>query len=206
MARKKSENVELKIGDENSSPISTGLTERNISAAARKAARNRYATLAELASFLDRDRNTVKKWADNGMPYVEKADVSIGKSWIFDTAEVVRWLENRAAVAASEKLGGALDGKISKEEADRRISVGKMTIVERDAAESISEVVPISHVIDRISNEYAELRNRLMALPDAVAGRVETSIAQRIRELVDQQIRVALKALRTDLELGHAEE
>lgn len=55
------------------------------------------------------------------LPYVEKVDRDLGKAWSFDTAEVVRWLEKRAADTAAEKLGvSGLDGKTSEEEAKRR--------------------------------------------------------------------------------------
>jgi len=91
----------LKTGDENTA---TSSTERNISAARRAASKERYVSLKELASFLDRDRNTVSKWLDAGLPFVEKADRDLGKAWVFDTAEVVRWLEKRAADTTAEKL------------------------------------------------------------------------------------------------------
>lgn len=207
MARKKSADEVLKSSDETSVQTSTASTFRNISSSRRSAAKDRLVSLKELASFLDRDRNTVTKWLDHGLPYVEKADRDLGKAWSFDTAEVVRWLEKRAADAAAEKLGvSGLDGKTSEEEAKRRRAVAAAIITELEAAEAVKTVVRISHVVDRIATDYGEIRSRLMMLPDAIAGRIDAKVAQKVREIADEQVRSALKALRVDREFQQAEE
>lgn len=206
MARRKSEATVLKSGDEMSELISTDPSERNISLSRRSAARERLVSLKELASFLDRDRNTVTKWLDHGLPYVEKGDRNLGKAWSFDTAEVVRWLEKRAADTTAEKLGmTGLDGKTSEEEAKRRRAVAAAIITELEAAEAVRTVVRVSHVVDRISQDYSEIRSRLMMLPDAIAGRVETKVSQKVREVADKQVRKALEALRVDKDFEQAE-
>jgi len=206
MTRKKSDSTVLKSGDEMSELISTEPLERNISASRRSASRDRLVSLKELASILDRDRNTISKWLDNGLPYVDKADRDLGKAWSFDTAEVVRWLEKRAADTAAEKLGASgLDGKTSEDEAKRRRAVAAAIITELEAAEAVKTVVRVSHVVDRISADYSEIRSRLMSLPDAIAGRVEASVAQKVREVADKQVRSALKSLRVDKDFQHAE-
>lgn len=206
MARKKSSDAVLKSSDENSSSISTDLTERNISTSRRSAVRDRLVSLKELAAILDRDRNTVSKWLDAGLPYVDKADRDLGKAWSFDTAEVVRWLEKRAADTAAEKLGASgLDGKTSEEEAKRRRAVAAAVITELEAAEAVRTVVRISHVVDRISADYAEIRDGVMSLPDAIAGRVEAKIAPKVREIADKHVRNVLKNLRVDREFQHPE-
>jgi len=191
----------LKSSDESARQSSTSGEERNISAARRAASKERYVSLKELASFLDRDRNTVSKWLDNGLPFVEKADRDLGKAWIFDTGEVVRWLEKRAADTTAEKLGsGSIDGRTSEEEAKRRRAVAAAIITELEAAEAVRTVVRVSHVVEKIAADYAEIRSRLMSLPDAIAGRVEASVAQKVREIADEQVRTTLKALRVERE------
>jgi len=206
MARKKSEDTVLKSRDELSELISTDRTDRNISASRRSAARERLVSLKELAAILDRDRNTISKWLDAGLPFVDRADRDLGKAWSFDTAEVVRWLEKRAADTAAEKLGVlGSDGKTSEEEAKRRRAVAAAIITELEAAEAVKTVVRVSHVVDRISADYSEIRSRLMSLPDAISGRVETKVAQKVREIADEQVRSALKALRVDRDYQQAE-
>jgi len=44
-----------------------------------------------------------------------------------------------------------------------------------------------------------------MSLPDAIAGRVEAGVAQKVREIADEQVRTALKALRVDRDFEQAE-
>lgn len=174
----------------------------NISTNKKMAAKARHISLQALASFLDRDRNTISKWIDNGLPYVEKADRDLGKAWVFDSADVVRWLEKRAADITAEKLGDTgLDGKTSTEEAKRRRAVADAIVSEIEAAEAIKTVVRVSHIVDKIANDYAELRGRMSSIPDAIAGRVEASLSLKVREIADDQIRIALKSLRTDKEI-----
>jgi len=206
MARKKVADTVLKSADENSESFNTDDNFRNISAASRLASKDRHVSLKELSTILHRDRNTISKWLEIGLPYVEKADRDLGKAWIFDTAEVVRWLEKRAADSAVEKLGVlGSDGKTSEEEAKRRRAVAAAIITELEAAESVKTVVRVSHVVDRISTDYAEIRSRLMSLPDAIAGRVEAKVAQKVREIADEQVRSALKALRVDRDFQQPE-
>ncbi|MCX2696233.1 terminase small subunit [Ochrobactrum chromiisoli] len=206
MARKKVTNTVLKSADENAEAFSTDDTFRNISASSRAAIKNRIVSLQELSTLLHRDRNTISAWLKHGLPYVEAADKNIGKAWSFDTAEVVRWLEKRAADSAVEKLGVlGSDGKTSEEEAKRRRAVAAAIITELEAAEAVKTVVRVSHVVDRISADYSEIRSRLMSLPDAISGRVETKVAQKVREIADEQVRSALKALRVDRDFHQAE-
>lgn len=207
MARKKVADTVLKSADENSESFNTDDNFRNISAASRLASKDRHVSLKELSTILHRDRNTISKWLEIGLPYVEKADRDLGKAWIFDTAEVVRWLEKRAADSAVEKLGVlGSDGKTSEEEAKRRRAVAAAIITELEAAEAVKTVVRVSHVVDRISADYSEIRSRLMSLPDAIAGRVEASVAQKVREVADKQVRSALETLRVDKDFKHAAE
>lgn len=176
---------------------------RNTSSSSKKsAAKSRQVSIADLVIILDRDRNTIVKWVDNGLPYIEKADRDLGKPWIFDSAEVVRWLEKRAADVTAEKLGDStLDGKTSTEEAKRRRAVAEAVVSEIEAAEAIRTVVRVSHIVEKIASDYSEIRNRLMSLPDSIAGRVDATVSQKVKDVADEQIRIALKALRTDKDL-----
>ncbi|SPL65761.1 terminase small subunit [Ochrobactrum soli] len=206
MARKKAADAVLKSANENNSALNSDDNFRNISASSREAVKDRLVSLKELSILLHRDRNTVSGWLNHGLPYVEKADRDLGKAWSFDTAEVVRWLEKRAADSAVEKLGVlGSDGKTSEEEAKRRRAVAAAIITELEAAEAVKTVVRVSHVVDRISADYSEIRSRLMSLPDAISVRVETKVAQKVREIADEQVRSALKALRVDRDFQQSE-
>jgi phage terminase Nu1 subunit (DNA packaging protein) len=168
------------------------------SPARRAADRDRHVSVKEAAGLLDRDRNTISKWLDQGCPFVQKADRDLGRAWVLDLAEVVRWLEKRAADTTAEKLGAGADGLISKDEAERRTAIAKMTVAEKVAAEAVGTVVPVSVVIDRVSEDYNKIRSRLMALPTAIAGRVDQRLSDKAREVADEIVRDALESFRAD--------
>ncbi|GEC34052.1 hypothetical protein N181_23315 [Sinorhizobium fredii USDA 205] len=73
-------------------------------ASTRSEAKAWHLSLQKLAAFLDRDRNTVQKYIDQGMPVVEKSDRDRRISWVIDSAEAVGWLEERAATKIAEKI------------------------------------------------------------------------------------------------------
>ncbi len=166
----------------------------------RNSPNSRQMSLKQLAAFLNRDRNTVMKYLDQGMPSVEQADRDRGVAWVIDSAEAVRWLEERAARNVAEKLGGDTKS-VTKEEAERRDWVARMVIREKDAAESVSMVAKISAILDLIRKDYTELRLRLVAVPDTLAGKVDPKISAKVRDVAEEQIREALNTLVAEAEV-----
>jgi len=178
-------------------------TEAGPSAASRRdAAKARHMSLSQVAAALDRDRNTVAKWLTQGCPAVEKADRDTGKQWVLDIAEVVRWLERRSAETTAEKLGGGADGLVSEAEGKRRKAVAQAIIYEAEALEVLQSVARYSVIVDRVAADYAEIRSRLTAIGEAVAGRVPRSVAGQCKKIVDEQVANSLAALRVDRELS----
>jgi phage terminase Nu1 subunit (DNA packaging protein) len=174
----------------------------DVSHVRKKSAQSRHVTLSQLASLIDRDRNTISKYVEQGCPVVERADRATGKAWVLDMAEIVRWLERRAAESAVEKIGGSSD-VVSEAEGKRRRAVAVAIIAEAEAAETLHQLARWQVVLDRVTSDYAELRSRLSAIPDAVAGRVERRIRATVRGIVDEQIATALNSLKTDTSLRH---
>lgn len=168
-----------------------------LSQAKRDAARERYVSLRELAAFLDRDRTTISKWIEAGMPFVEKANRDLGKAWVFDTAEVVRWREQRAANEVAEKLGGTADGVTSEDEAKRRRAVAQAVVSELDMLERLRAVVPVDDVTDLWSKDYAEVKAKVMSLPDVLAANVDPAISSLVRGVAEKHIRDTLEKLKT---------
>lgn len=167
----------------------------------RDGAKRRHVSLQEAAALLDRDRNTVKKWLEKeGCPYVQRADRDLGQAWVLDIADIVRWLEKRAADAAADKMSLDGEGRTSEDEAKRRRAVVQAIMAEIELAELLQAVVRISLVTDRVAADYAELRARLLGVPDAVAGHFP-AFAAEVKDKVDAQIRTALRALRQDRKL-----
>lgn len=171
-------------------------------ASRRDATRARVMSLSQIAAALDRDRNTIGKWLEQGCPAVERADRATGKSWSLDVAEVVRWLERRSAESAAEKLGGGPDGAVPEAEAKRRRAVAQAIIAESEATEILRTMAHWSTIVDRVAVDYGELRSRLLGIGDAVAGRVERRVAGQVKRVVDEQVSTALASLKVDREIG----
>lgn len=162
-------------------------------ASTRSEAKARHMSLKQLAAFLNRDRNTVQKYIDQGMPVVEKADRDRGISWLIDSAEAVRWLEERAATKVTERLGDVRG--MSEDEAKAQTAIMKMISASVAAAEDIRMVAKIQDMLDLMRQDYVELLLRLGAIPDTIAGKVDPKISARVRAIADEQIQNALKAL-----------
>jgi phage terminase Nu1 subunit (DNA packaging protein) len=167
-------------------------------ASTRSEAKARHMSLKQLAAFLNRDRNTVQKYIDQGMPVVEKADRDRGISWLIDSAEAVRWLEERAATKVTERLGDVRG--MTEDEAKAQTAVMKMISASVAAAEDIRMVAKIQDMLDLVRRDYAELRLRLIAIPDTLAGKVDAKLSSKIRDVAEEQIKGALKALVADTE------
>ncbi|RVG70895.1 hypothetical protein CN222_01795 [Sinorhizobium meliloti] len=159
----------------------------------RTEAKARHMSLKQLAAFLNRDRNTVQKYIDQGMPVVEKADRDRGIFWVIDSAEAVRWLEERAATKVTERLGDVRG--MSEDEAKAQTAIMKMISASVAAAEDIRMVAKIQDMLDLMRQDYVELLLRLGAIPDTIAGKVDPKISSRVRAIADEQIQNALKAL-----------
>lgn len=162
----------------------------------REAAKLRTVSVKQCAALLNRDRNTIQKWLDQNCPYVTKADRNLGIAWELDIAEVVKWLEERAAKSVAEKFGDPND-KTSKEEGDRRKSVAAAVMAELDMLERLKSIVPVSSVLDLWSKDYNEVRAKVMSLPDILAVNVDPAIATAVRVLSDKHCRAVLDNLKT---------
>jgi phage terminase Nu1 subunit (DNA packaging protein) len=64
----------------------------------------RIVSALALGKLLGMNRNTAAGLPAQGCPTVEPADAASGRSWRFDVAEVVAWLERRAAERAAAPL------------------------------------------------------------------------------------------------------
>jgi phage terminase Nu1 subunit (DNA packaging protein) len=150
-------------------------------------------SLKQLAAFLNRDRNTVQKYIDKGMPFVEKADRDGGVSWLIDSAEAVRWLEERSASSVADKIGNVKT--MTEDEAKAQQEVYKMTSAGVAAAEDVRMVARLADMLDLIRADYTELRLRLSGVPDNIAAKVDQKVSANVRSIAEEQIRGALAAL-----------
>lgn len=167
---------------------------------------SRHVSLSELASLLDRDRNTVSKWlTKDGCPAVQRANRDIGQSWVLDVAAVVAWLEDRAAKSAAGSIDGDDVGTVSYEEAKRREKVASAVMAELELDERRREVARVIDTLDAVAREYASLRSALQSVGGMVAPRlIGLSIPSEIQNVVDEAIADALEALTHDTTGGRS--
>ena len=165
----------------------------------REAAKARHVSLKQCAVLINRDRNTIMKYLDQGMPAVEKADRDRGVAWVLDLGEVVRWLEDRAAQNASER--GSAEGQITEDEAKRRRAVAQAFTAELEYAETAKIVARIHDMLDLVRKDYSEISLRLQGIPDAIAARVDSKHVERVRKTAHELINQTLNALAAPKEI-----
>lgn len=169
-----------------------------------KTARTKSAS--EVATLLDVNRGTVKRWIDAGAP-VAKEPAFEGDSYDLDVAEVVKWLQERAVTAAvdagpPDDEGGPPRpaGYEDKEEADRRRAVALANIAEMEEEEKAGTVVPIDAVESLISEEILACRTKLENLGSTLAGRTaRITDAAQVKALADELVAEAVACLVGDL-------
>ncbi|MCF7728667.1 terminase small subunit [Sulfitobacter sp. M22] len=158
----------------------------------------RHVSLSGLATLLNRDRNTVMKWTvDEDFPIIQRADKSAGLNWIFDVADVVKFLETKASRNAATALVGDLgaDG-IGIEEAKRRKAVAESVLAELNVDQTLGTVVLISDALEQVASEYSALRNALQN----IASKVSVDLTgldkeYEIQKIIDAAILDALSTL-----------
>lgn len=162
--------------------------------------KDRHVSLLQCATLLGRDRATVSKWIGQGCPVVQRADKARRVEWRLDLAEVVRWLEGRAAASVAEQMGSA-DGeaKLTTEEAKRRREIARMIVDEIEAAEAQRAVIKVADVLEDVAREYAEVRVALMSLPSKITSRCfGMADKAEMRDAVEELVRLCLRSLRRD--------
>lgn len=160
--------------------------------------KKRQVSLQECAILINRDRNTIKKYIDQGCPVVSEADRARGVAWTLDLGEVVRWLEERSAKNISEKFGADSD-QMPEDEAKRRRAVAVAFSAEFELAEEVKIIARIHDMLDLVRNDYTELNLRLQSIPDALASKFnDENIKQLAKETSEELIINALKTLTAD--------
>ncbi len=177
--------------------VSTLPDDSEISLTKREAAKLRIVSVKQASTLLNRDRNTIQKWLDQGCPYVTKADRSLGIAWELDLAEVVKWLEERSATSAAEKFADLTEGQMSEDEAKRRKAVAQAVVAELEMYEKLKAVIPIDDALSLWAKDYAEIKAKVMAIPDILAVNVSPEISDQVRALADKHIRTAMALMKT---------
>jgi phage terminase Nu1 subunit (DNA packaging protein) len=108
---------------------------------------------AELAEVFGVSLPTVDAWIRAGCPFDQRG--TSGKPWIFDTADVLRWREERAAQEAS-------GGDVQDEEALRLRKLKAETLVaELELAQKKALVAPLDQMERALTRAFAEVQCQL---------------------------------------------
>lgn len=204
MARRKTADPIMKDAEtkaENTESVSIPPDDTAPPTSKREATKLRTVSVKQCSLLLNRDRNTIQKWLDQGCPFVTQADRNLGIAWELDVAEVVRWLEERAAKSAAEKFGDSEDGKMTEDEAKRRRAVAQAVVAELDMLERLKAVILVSDALDLWIKDYSKIKAKAMSLPDKIAVAVDPSLADHVRAIADKAMREVLGSLKTEKSL-----
>ena len=126
---------------------------------ARKSARKgELVSALGLSKFLGRDRGSFEAWVAEGMPFVTRPDPATkAGEWGFHTAEVVDWLEARAA--AKVRAEYARPGEDLDDEESIR---NPRTEAEAKRAQAISDARKAYWAAVRAADEAAKARGELV--------------------------------------------
>ncbi len=155
---------------------------------------SRHVNASKLADLLGYHRNTVMGWPKAGCPVVQEADVAANIAWVFDVADVVRWLRNKDVKEAVGKYAtedGETPEGISKAKKAKWAAIDQ----EIETKKNLRTIIPVKYVLDQISKDYADVRAVVAKIPDIIAANVEASLAAHVREIADKQVRNAMKSL-----------
>jgi len=165
--------------------------------------RQRQVSLAQLEALLGKARGTVTGWItrrENPCPVVRRADRARGVTWLLDVADVVTWLEDRAAESAAARFAHlSLEGGLgeSQEEAERLLAWTRYWREDLRLQADRGEVVRVDAVTTAVAGEYADLRQALESLPNKLAVELSGMTSpEAIQEMIADELRKALKSLR----------
>lgn len=146
---------------------------------------------AELAAMFGVQPITIRAWERKGCPVEIKGGG--GHRSKYNTAAVIRWREEQAALAATGDTN-AMD----MEEARRRKTAAEAALAELDLSVKRGEYVLIEEVGAVVAEEYATIRANFSSLPGDVAADLENLKAIEIQEILAAKVSEILNGLVAD--------
>ncbi len=147
--------------------------------------------LGEVAALYGVHRNTISAWVRRGMPYLEKANRSAGREWAFDSAMVMEWREDQAAINAIGDVSS-----LDIDEARRRKLAAEAALAELDLSRVRGDSISISEVGAVWLDIVSASRSRMLSIPQKLAMLVASeSDPMKIRSILEAEIEEALDEL-----------
>jgi terminase small subunit / prophage DNA-packing protein len=144
--------------------------------------------LAQAATILEVDRATLSAWLARGAPAIERADRSRGREWKLSVAQIGEW---RIKTAVDDAVAGLLspDGRISKDEADRRKAVAQARLSEIEVDEKERSVVLVRDGTAILADFCQALKSGCDNGINKTAGRAATMTdPNEIREFLQREL------------------
>lgn len=128
--------------------------------------------LSQLAEITGMSVNTIKVWADDGMPCVSSPQS--GGEWVFNTSDVFRYGVGRADAGKTDAAKEAKDRQLIAESGMKWLEYGK----------ALEELVPKYKIAEHVEAGDAIVKSRLRA----IAGRLAQSTSVETDPAVCQRI------------------
>lgn len=156
-------------------------------------------SLVQAAATFGVHRNTLSKWIDQGCPVVSKADRDRGREWEISIPDVIDWRIKRAVADAVSSVEGD-DGKVSRDEADRRRAVANAISAEVAADEDLKSVMSRFDGESMLSDFCQALRSGLSNVGAKIANRTAAMTRPaEIRDFCQKAVNDVFAAAEADL-------
>ncbi len=152
---------------------------------------------ADIAVIFGVQPRTVRSWVRCGLPEVQRG--GSGRPSLYNTAEVARWREEQAALAATAAEPADI------ETARRRKLFAEAGLAEMELGMRRGELISIEHVGAVVESEYAVLRSLALSLPGEMASELAQRPKGEIEVLLSAKIAEILGALQADEDLAPEE-
>lgn len=154
-------------------------------------AKGQLLNLTEASAMSGVHRNTFMAWVRRGLPYIQKANRNRGVDWQFDSACVIEWREEQAALNAVGDIT-ALD----IDEARRRKVSAEAAICELNLSKARGDVISLAEVSVVWLDIVSAARSRLLSIPAKMAAILSPkSDPMEIRGLLEAEIEESLDEL-----------
>ena len=155
---------------------------------------------SELAGIFGISLPTVDVWVKQGCPIVKKGGTA-GRAYVFDTAAVFRWRNDRAVEQATGETA------VDLEVLNRRKILAQTQLAELELAEASGKVAPVADFERALAKQNAVIRQNIMTVPQrAVMMLIGEKDEIRFKSVLTAELREALeRAAQSVIELDEAE-
>ena len=128
------------------------------------------ANRGEMAGILGISPTTLDRYVQAGCPFLERG--SGRREYKFNSAEVIRWVLAREASP----------GRGQTDDSRRRYTLAAAELKEFQLAEKRGSMISVEDVAPIVADELANVRSRLLAIPDRVAPKLVGVVDQAVIE------------------------